>query len=154
MKSQMFPIDYPYVGATCVYSQAGFRFHFGGFGSFFNKASIRHMTSPIFCGREDDEMTRTICATLSENRIGEFDVFRQGDSVFDVFYKYSATRNFCLHSDWALGYMISRYSGGQLHELYPKRCQRHPCDRASITCHNHGPDDMKAFLLTHPLPGR
>ena len=45
--------------------------------------------------------------------------------------------------------MISYYSGGELQQLDPKRCRKHPCNEESITCHNHGPMDMEKFVLAH-----
>jgi hypothetical protein len=93
------------------------------------------------------------CANLRQNRIGELAVFRNGDSAFDLFYKYSASRHFCMHSDWAMDYMITYYSGqGRvLGQLRPRRCKDDPCDERSITCHNHGPKEAMEFLLAHPL---
>ena len=153
----------PHIGAGCTfhYASAGFKFAYGGFGTFFNKASVERMTRPIHCNDDDEgqegggeeennkEYMKSICKTLQENRVGERAVYQPGDSVFDVFYKYSALDNFCMHSDWAMGYMISYYSGGELQQLDPKRCRKHPCNGRSITCHNHGPMDMEKFVLAH-----
>jgi len=151
----------PHIGAGCTfhYGSAGFKFAYGGFGTFFNKASIERMTRPIQCnddegregGGEDNSKVymKSICENLQENRVGERAVYQAGDSVFDIFYKYSALDNFCMHSDWEIGYMISFYSGSELEQLDPKRCRKHPCNGKSITCHNHGPIDMEKFVLAH-----
>ena len=155
VKSQMLQgekRDGPFVGASCRYDyHIGFLFAFGGFGTFLNRAAIQHMIQPIFCDerQEGSEFLKSACANLQKNLIGELDVFRQGDSVFELFYKYSALQHFCLHSDWAMGYMITFYSGGGLHQLHPQRCKRHPCNLGSITCHNQGPKDMEEFTLAH-----
>ncbi len=136
-------MEHKNVGGQCVFNKlTDFDFAFGGFGTFFGKEAIKRMTQPIYC----DEMRLSgTCAILKQNRIGELDVFEQGDSVFDIFYKYSALQDFCLHSDWVMGYMISNYSGGRFDQLLPLRCRRHDCDDASITCHNQTPELMKVF---------
>ena len=140
----------PSAGATCVYNLGSnlFKFSFGGFGTFFNKASITHMTQPIYCDERqtDSDFMRTVCTNLQSNRVGERAVYQAGDSVFDIFYKYSALDNFCMHSDWAVGYMISYYSGGELQQLKPQTCLP-PCNEESLTCHNQSPYDMEQFVL-------
>ena len=144
--------DGPFVGASCRYDyHIGFLFAFGGFGTSFNRASIQRMTQPIFCDERqgESEFMKSACANLQKNQIGELDVFQQGDSVFELFYKYSAIQHFCLHSDWAMGYMIHFYSGGKLNRLSPRGCKMHPCTRESLTCHNQGPKDMEGFTLVH-----
>jgi hypothetical protein len=137
-------------GATCVFNLGSnfFKFSFGGFGTFFNKASITHMTQPIYCDERqtDSDFMRTVCTNLQSNRVGERAVYQAGDSVFDIFYKYSALDNFCMHSDWAVGYMISYYSGGELQQLKPQTCLP-PCNEESLTCHNQSPYDMEQFVL-------
>mmetsp|Transcript_44144 Transcript_44144/g.79182 ORF Transcript_44144/g.79182 Transcript_44144/m.79182 type:complete len:400 (-) Transcript_44144:171-1370(-) len=156
MKHQMLQgkrMDGPFVGSSCYigYYKIGFHFAFGGFGTFFNRASIQRMTQPIFCDERqgESEFTKSACANLQKNQIGELDVFQQGDSVFELFYKYSAIQHFCLHSDWAMGYMITYYSGGELHQLQPRKCRRPPCSSGSITCHNQSPKKMEEFVLAH-----
>ena len=141
-----------FVAAPCTFSMGGFKFPFGGFGTFLNGDALRAMTRPIFCDGRDrptDYATHapTICANLKMNRIGERDVFEEGDSVFDVFYKYSALRDFCVHSDWMLGYMITFYSGGSLWNVYPRQCREDPCTARSVTCHNQSPKDMMEYHL-------
>ena len=141
----------PVIGASCRFDfRIGFQFAFGGFGTFFNRVSIQRMTQPIFCDerRDNSYFMRTACSNLRKNRIGELDVFQPGDSVFDTFYKYSATQNFCLHSDWAIGYMVSYYSGGELQQLTPHEwCSKPFCNNETITCHNQSPKDMEDFAL-------
>ncbi len=144
----------PYVGAPCVFRLGGFSLAFGGFGTFMNGASIENMARPISC---DDDSRRasphveSVCSNLIRNRVGELEVFREGDSVFDVFYKYSALRLFCMHSDWAMSYMIGLYSGGGLHQLWKNgfQCTKDPCTLESVACHNQGPNDMIEFTLSH-----
>ena len=143
--------DLPFVGSGCVFD---YGFAFGGFGTFINKAAIHRLTLPMYCNGgvsssreqsyhiENSDLMASSCNNLQQNVIGELDIFQNGDSALDLFYKYSAIRQFCLHSDWALGYMISRYLHTNISKLEPPRCWRHKCDLASIACHNRGPEDM------------
>lgn len=149
----------PFVGSGCTYDLSmGFVFSFGGFGTFFNGAAIHQLTQPIYCNtdessqqqqRHHSDVMALSCAELEKNTIGELDVFQNGDSAFDIFYKYSATRQFCLHSDWALGYMVSHYMHKHISALTPRRCKGQKCDLESITCHNHGPEEMESFVQSH-----
>jgi hypothetical protein len=153
--------DLPFVGSGCAYAYGiGFIFPFGGYGTFFNKVAIHQLTQPMYCvdGEtfrqqsnrvENSDFMTLSCNSLQQNIIGELDVFRNGNSALDLFYKYSATRQFCLHSDWALGYMVSHYLHQDISYLKPQRCRRHKCDLESITCHNHGPEDMEKFVREH-----
>lgn len=144
--------DTPILRAGCTYERGGFAFAFGGYGTFFNKAALKRMTRPIYCdGRqdqEDGEHVDSICSNLRQNRVGELALFQDGDSVFDVFYKFSATQNFCMHSDWAIGYMIQYYSGGSLKLVAPRR-QCKGCNNDSSVCHNQTPKDMEDFVSAH-----
>ena len=140
--------------AGCVFRQAGFSFSFGGFGTFISKPALEVMTKPIYCDQRmgEDPHLSMVCENLMKNQIGELDSFTPGDTVFDLFYKYSARKDFCLHSDWATGYMLSMYSGANMGQARPRKCRNQPCDRSSITCHNHGPVEMRQFMLEHPQP--
>jgi len=141
----------PFVGAGCAYDKSlGFVFPYGGYGYFFNRAAIHQLTYPINCDDEslqhgDNFVNKLSCANLKQNTIGELDVFQNGDSALDIFYKYSATRLFCLHSDWAVGYMISHYLHENVQQLEPRRCKTTACDMESIACHQHGPEEMESF---------
>ena len=109
-------------------------FAFGGFWTFLNRESIERMSSPIFC---DDERQQEspymdlVCSNLQQNRVGELELFRERDSVFNIFYKYAVLKMFCMHSDWAWVYMISLFSGGSLnqigHQINPHQCHIDPC---------------------------
>lgn len=140
----------PFAGAMCTFDN-GFIFPFGGFGTFLNRAAIKNMIQPIFCDDQQggDEFMESVCANLQKNRIGELDVFANGDSVFELFYKYSALKDFCMHSDWAMGYMLTFYSGGSLNDLGPGQCRKPRCTSGSVTCHNQTPKAMKDFTLAH-----
>ena len=145
----------PFVGAGCSYNKnIGFDFAYGGYGTFLNRAAIHQLTLPIYCDDvplqlDGNLFNKLSCSELQKNTIGELDVFRNGDSALDLFYKYSATRHFCLQSDWALGYMLTHYLHESLQQLEPRRCKRTACDVDSITCHNHGPAEMKSFAQAH-----
>jgi len=128
----------------------------GGAGTFFNRAAIEALSQPIFCDNRKKEKINSICKNLEANRVGEHDVFQQGDSVFDIFYKYSAIRDFCMHSDWAIGYMINAYSGSSLQSIH--QCEglglkkSLPCKSDSISCHYQSPEAMKQFVLSRTCP--
>ena len=144
--------DVPFVGTPCVYERGIISFAHGGFGTFLNRASIERMTGPIICDdehRQESPYMDLVCSNLQKNRVGELELFQEGDYVFDIFYKYSAHNKFCMHSDWALGYMISLYSGGNLNQTNPHQCRNDPCTLESVACHNQGPNDMIEFTRSH-----
>ncbi len=153
-----FEEDLPSVGSGCVFN---YGFTFGGFGTIFSKTAIHQLTQPMYCNASvssrqlanhvvSSDFMASSCKNLQQNIIGELDVFQNGDSALDLFYKYSATRQFCLHSDWALGYMINRYLHmHNISKLEPQQCKGRKCDVESITCHNHGPEDMEKFVQEH-----
>jgi len=148
----------PFVGCGCVMNFGSHPFPYGGHGSFINKAALQRMTQPIFCEgkkRRTKDMEET-CATLRKNRAGELFVFDEGDSVFDIFYKYSALKDFCVHSDWIIGFMFSYYSGANLEQVKENdRCKldngQNRCSRDSATCHYMNPERMKKFALSRSL---
>jgi hypothetical protein len=152
--------DSPYVGNPCLGRRLGGLSNtgIGGAGTFFNRAAIENLSRPIFCDDWKQESMISACEILQANRVGEYDVFQQGDSVFDIFYKYSALREFCMHSDWAMGYMINAYSGSRLRKLgHFNGCRyRWPCERGSTSCHYQDPEAMKQFahervvMTSHP----
>ena len=136
------------VGGQCVFKNVhrSLHFTFGGFGTLFTRGSLERMTRPIYCNDPDDPFLVNTCSHPGKNQIGELDIFQEGDSIFDIFYKYAGLPNFCMHSDWLVGYMISYYSGGDLEQLFPSRCKKDACDSSSITCHNHGPQEFQEFM--------
>ena len=89
------------------------------------------------------------CEILHANRVGEYDVLQQGDSVFDVFYKYAGLRDFCMHSDWIIAYMINTYSGTSLHKIGECNVgwwgKYKPCGLGIMSCHYQSPEAMKQF---------
>jgi len=144
----------PVIGAGSTFTlgkYGGFSAAHGGFGTWFNKAAIELLTQPIYCDerQNQNEFVQNACAKLQTNRAGELDHFRQGDSVFDIFYKYAAREQFCMHSDWEMGYMITNYSGLKLQQAEP-RSKRWWCAPESVTCHNQTPGKMEGFKIAHP----
>ena len=138
----------PFVGNTCV---VGTSMH-GGSGTFFNRAAIEGMTRPIFCDYRQQENMNFVCNKLQALSFGSH-LFNQGDSVFDIFYKYSATRHFCQASDWVNAHMINTYSENGLSQFGTcSRGGRHggPCDSESIACHFQTTfEHMAAFHSAH-----
>ena len=78
-----------------------FNLPYGGFGLFLNKMAIKQLSRPIHCNTDHADR---FCSTLQRNVIGEFDVFHDGMTLLELFYKFSATKRFCMHSDWLSGY--------------------------------------------------
>ena len=151
----MSQVQGPYVGNPCLamnIARTG-NTGVGGAGTFFNRAALENLSRPIFCDERKQENMNSSCENLKDNKVGEYDVFQQGDSVFDIFYKYSALREFCMHSDWAMGYMINAYSGSSLRSLgrcYGYRGPPRPCEPGgSTSCHYQGPEAMKQFATEH-----
>ena len=124
----------------------------GGAGTFFNRAAIERLSEPLYCDNPKHQSMNSTCERLHDNQVGEHDVFQQGDSVFDIFYKYSALRDFCMHSDWAMGYMINAYSGSSL-EQFGQCLQRSPgdCPVDALYCRYQNPEAMKHFALHHRI---
>ena len=144
--------DIPFVGAGYIFWNEYYHpFQHGGYGTFINKAAIHRMTQPIFCdGRGWSEIMDTICSRLREDHVGELQVFQQGDSVFDIFFKFSALKEFCMHSDLLIGYMLHYYSGGELTSMIDTPWEDlKSCSVGSPICHNQTPEAMKKFTLCH-----
>ena len=100
--------------AGCVFKKNGdsipFALPYGGFGLFLNKDAIAQLSRSIYCDgiNRDDK----VCATLRFNSVGEFDIFTEGMTLFELFARFSATTNFCMHSDWLSGYIVEFYLRG------------------------------------------
>jgi hypothetical protein len=143
----------PRVGNPCAgrsFSVDGSPAGIGGAGTFFNRAAIERLSEPLYCDNPTHESMSSTCARLQDNRVGEQDVYQQGDSVFDIFYKYSAMVDFCMHSDWAMGYMINAYSGSSLEQF--GTCSRGGyCPLDALYCHYQSPELMKHFALDHHM---
>lgn len=133
----------PIVGAGRVFWEPPLILPHGGFGTFYNKEAIRNMVSPMICPDQAEEQG-TSCANLQENRIGELDVYQPGDSLFDLFYKFSALQQFCMHSDWVMGYLITYYLlPGKVSILEATGNSITHCTENSMTCHWQTPSDME-----------
>ncbi|KAL3800022.1 hypothetical protein ACHAWO_004700 [Cyclotella atomus] len=151
--------------AGCLFEGNGnsipFNLPYGGFGLFIDKAAIEQLSTPIYCDGVENESA--VCARLRENLIGEHDIFVDGMTLFELFYKFSATKYFCMHSDWLSGYILEFYLGGAVDDdtslqgldNYPACGNmtalpghvRH-CTLDSDTCHNQAPQDMEYFALS------
>jgi hypothetical protein len=131
--------------------EVNFTFPFGGWSTIFSSQAIRNFLQPIHCSSnsnssssssnnnsdddDDDvnshkEFVTAACTRLSENLIGERNVFANGMSVahlMDAYisrYQYlnvnenwdrwnGATGTgggFCLHSDWVVGFFVNFYN--------------------------------------------
>lgn len=146
---------------------------YGGFGTVFNKKSLEMLVKPIHClGKDTDILMDGVCSSLERNRIGEASLFEEGMSIFDLFYRYSAIRNYCMHSDWLLGYIVKFYlssspepltwdKGLQAKNLplwgmaaFEATCGNYSstgdvrlCEDDPHLCHNQTPHDMESFAM-------
>ena len=157
----------PYIGNPCMVKFGGAGV--GGSGTFFNRAAIEGLTRPIFCNeqqkqqnqqqqqqqqqqKEDSGNMMSVCERLNAKTTIDTTLYQHGDSIFDIFYKYSAIREFCIHSDGAMAMMINGYAeitgGGlkQFGQCSGGRGMTCPTSGA-ITCHYQDPEDMKQFAL-------
>jgi len=92
---------------------------YGGFGLILSRAMLQDLMQPIDCST--NYTTDSTCGRIEMNRIGEYDVFQDmvSGSLVELMKRYaerSAFRDhkkwaagYCLHSDWATGYLISLY---------------------------------------------
>ena len=96
--------------------QISFTNPFGGFGTFLSKGSLKRWTQPLYCNDTANDYENNICHKLlrkSEHAypsatVGEERYYATGDSLNDIFDKYvRLEKTFCLHSDWALGYIVN-----------------------------------------------
>jgi hypothetical protein len=122
-----YPANIPFVVSPCPIIPQGFVHPYGGFGSILTRAAIQNLIHPINCSNttllrrlKRDRRSRLCCARLQTNAMGEKRFFRNGMSVADLMYEYSAQQpfssvqdwsglGFCMHSDHALAYFINSY---------------------------------------------
>lgn len=132
---------------------------YGGFAYFLNKEAVQRMVQPLYC--DGIHKHSSACSSLEKNRIGERGIFEEGMSVLELFYKYSAIQDFCMHSDWIVGFMVKYYIHGheQSQTFYAEEhgllgmlsyplCGNfsdyageviRPCDDKDSACHKQGP---------------
>ena len=165
----------PFVLAGCLF-QAGeesplpFDTPYGGFGTILDKHTIIQLSTPIYC--KNNISNQITCDKINENSIGEATIFKDGMTLFRLFYLYSSVQNFCYHSDWLLAYVLEHYVYSDMDanddeeslsvtklstvmpiQAYPS-CGNithfggtRPCTMDSITCHNLDPQDMEFLAL-------
>jgi hypothetical protein len=135
---------------------------YGGFGTVINKAALAQLSVPIYC--HGSVSNDKVCELIKESSFGEASIFEDGMSIFQLFYLYSSVNNFCFHSDWLLGYVLTKYVQNDNHqhsqttitavEAYPS-CGNFTettgatrlCTKESTTCHNLDPTDMEFLAL-------
>ena len=77
-------------------------------------------------------------------------IYQPGDSLFDLFYKFSALQQFCMHSDWVMGYLITYYLlPGKVSILEATGNSITHCTENSMTCHGQTPSDMERLTVYH-----
>jgi hypothetical protein len=128
MLKEKYPPGQVAVIGGCIYTfpqELNFTFPVGGFGSILTRKTVENLLRPIYCDTADpDGFTNMACWRLSQNLVGEKRFFREGMSVADLMYRYSAElpftdmskwtdgHGFCFHSDHVLGYFIGYYHVG------------------------------------------
>lgn len=146
----------PYVGNPCVFRRSGAGH--GGMGTFFNRVAIEGLTRPIFCNdqqllqaqhNESSSSMNAVCEGLIAKTSINAELFQEGDSIFDIFYKYSAVHKFCLHSDGAMANMINGYTEitGGLKQFGQRSYIRGCPSSGVISCHFQYPGKMNQFAL-------
>jgi len=93
---------------------------FGGYGQFFSKGALKRLIEPMHCNETQSDSgvhQNGSCQKLLHKEknaypmnatISEEDFFNIGDSLNQIFYKYSrGIEHFCLHSDWFFGYIVN-----------------------------------------------
>jgi hypothetical protein len=136
----------PYVGNPCVFPRS--RAGLGGMGTFFNRVAIEGLTRPIFCNDQQESSMNAVCERLIAKTSINAELFRHGDSIFDIFYKYSAVRKFCQHSDGVMAQMINEYTEITGGLIQFGQCNSRDCPTSgTISCHYQQPDKMKQFAL-------
>lgn len=158
---------HPLAGAVCRIKDVGpFPFAYGGFGVFLNKEALRELVTPIKC---QGDLASKACASLKANGIGERAVFKEGMSAFELFHEYTTQKEYCMHSDWLVGYMVDRY----LYHNTPGSSKKsdnddqvlvgmmtqpecgnitamgrvHPCIDGAAACHRQTSKDMEALAI-------
>lgn len=137
----------------CLFRELGYikwPFSYGGFGTFFSKASIQQMIRPIHCKRTDENMGhQDVCKSIRLSRLGESPLFHEGMSIAELFHDYSSLKNFCIHSDWLLGYIAKFYLFTDIQgiEFYPSTCGNLTlkCYFGMEACHRQTPEAMEFF---------
>lgn len=145
---------------SCLFEESGFikwPFSYGGFGTFFSKASIQQLIRPIHCENTDEnEGDQDVCKSIQLGRLGESKLFHEGMSIAELFHDYSSLKMFCLHSDWLLGYIARYYLFSDVKgiEQYPTcgnvNSVNMTCHVGMEACHHQTPETME-FLWTENL---
>lgn len=133
-----------------------FPISYGGFGTVLTKAALEHLSKPIYCPAD-----QYVCNKIHEDLVGESSLFKNGMSIFEVFYKYSALNDFCMHSDWVLSYVLKHFLpqndiasnnlvGIKSHPScgnYTLSGSVRPCTSQAASCHDLTTNDMKVLTL-------
>lgn len=145
------PSTTPVVFAGCrvrwPIHEVNFTFPFGGYGTFFSRAAVERMITPLYCnetatGFEQEACERIILATNQGGiHIGELPLFQKGMSIGDLMKVFTASGRYCLHSDWATGYFVNFYN-----------VSRHVVDDGVWFNQEHRMDNVKEARL-HSIDG-
>jgi len=112
-------------------------FAYGGWGTYFSRRTLQRWIQPLYCdtnattnksnGFSNEEFENHACWRLQQNEIGERSLYRYGDSLIELLYRYTmeqpyrqfaswkenTNRNktpfYCFHSDTAFAYFANYY---------------------------------------------
>uniref|UniRef100_A0A7S4JNC4 Uncharacterized protein n=1 Tax=Odontella aurita TaxID=265563 RepID=A0A7S4JNC4_9STRA len=96
-------------------------FPWGGMGILISRAALENFIRPVHCESKKsmDKFDKRVCRQLSEDLIGEKELFREGMSISSLLRAYVAhekytsyrdwTLGFCFHNDWLWGYFVDYY---------------------------------------------
>ena len=164
-------------------SSIPFDIPYGGFGTILNKAAITLLSTPIHCSSgifsnifHNKVTNQAVCNQIkSKTNIGEGSIFKNGMTLFELFYRYSSVQNYCFHSDWLMGYILEYYvkPSDSIHKNEKIQAEESPsqsvmvavetypacgnitvetstpryCTPESPTCHNLEPHNMEHFAM-------
>jgi hypothetical protein len=176
-----YPSNESYAIAGCVIREHiqkhNFTFPWGGFGTIFTRGLLEKFLHPISnCSSTagDDsikylstvpreltmsEFERLACHRLSEDKLGESLLFRNGMSVADLMYAYvthweytNAEKNwsrskpgFCMHADWVIGYFVNTYYLAKHTGEYPYTYNNDDRFRGYLGSHMYAGNDPNAY---------
>merc|ERR1719410_863927 len=90
----------------------------GGFNLILSRGILERLIKPLSCFMNDHpkhkgsqpEWEKSVCKTLENNLLGEYDTFYHGMSLSDIAYEIASKSNFCMFAGWFMKYLISEFS--------------------------------------------
>ncbi len=140
---------------------------YGGFGTYLNREAILQLIRPVSCDTGNKKTNERVCENIERSRLGESGVYKDGMSVLEMFSEFSKLKEYCMHSDWLIGYMIKFYLDDEFDSFENKNYEllgmkNYPfcgnftvptgsvrrCNNKSTACHNQKPKDMESIIMS------